>query len=233
MISLSTNESIITTVLLFFAYVFSITISGNVQAYVAKLMGDRTADDLGYTEFNPFIFIDTFSIVWFILLKLMMGQPVPIRLSAIKHSWWPVRVFLTFGSRTFCNLALATVSSVGALALCGPIGHVATLNMTSSLQILSLVQPDASAVTLVICMFFGVMAFANILLATLSAVRQTIFFFVMYKLEKNFNFIEHANYWLAFGPLVVVFFFGDYIFNGFLYLIGCTVMGIGKICGVA
>jgi hypothetical protein len=233
MISLHTTEAIITTVLLFFAYIFSITLSGNIQAYVAKWMGDDTADKLGFTEFNPFIFIDTLSIVWFIVFQLMMGQPIPIRLSAIKRSWWPVRVFLTFGSPTICNFILAVASSVGVLLLCGPMGQIATVNMSSSLQILSMVQPNASTIKLVLCMFLGVMAFANILLATLSAVRQTIFFIVMYQLEKDFRFIEHANILIACGPLLVVFFFGNMIFSSFLYIIGCTVMGIGKVCGVA
>lgn len=229
MISLANSEALISFVLLFFAYIFSITLSGNFQAYMAKWMGDDTAEDLGYTEFNPFAFIGFLSLIWFFLLQVMIGRPIPVQIAKIKRSWWPLRILLAFGSRTFFNIVLATVASIAALILCGP---QLSLNPSLLVHAMPLARTQLSSTSLILCQFFGAMTVANVILATLSSIRQTIYFFVMYKMHKDYRFFEHADYLIAFGPLLIIFFFGNTILKTFLYIVGCLVFGISQMCGV-
>lgn len=210
-------QAITAITLLFFAYVFSITISGNIQAYVAKKCGDSTADDQGFTEFNPFLFLNLFDIAWFLLFKIMIGRPVPLELRHgidRRHRWWRARVFLIFSSRIICNIAIATIA-----LLCG--GFFLMLGNPAQLSILSLLN------------HFCIELFdVNVFLATFECCRQTIHFFILYKLEKDYRFIEYADYILVLGPLAVWLFFGETIKCTFQYITYYLFLGITTACGV-
>src|SRR3989339_2026109 len=116
MISLQNVDAVIRTSLMFFAYLFSITLAGTVQSLVTRWMGDDTADKAGFSEFNPFIHIGIFDLIFFILTEFMIGTPIPIEIRSIRSSWRPLRIFLAFGSRCLVYLSLA-VSSLLAMAL--------------------------------------------------------------------------------------------------------------------
>lgn len=217
MISIAYTQAITALVLLFFAYVFSITISGNIQAYLAKKCGDSTAADNGFTEFNPFLFINWFDIVWFLIFQIMIGRPVPIELRHgmdRRHRWWKSRVFLIFSSRTLCNIFIAVLASLAQVAL--------------------FILSGSSQATIIVLLFQFCSALirANLFLATFECCRQAIHFFILYKLEKDYRFIEHADYILVLGPLFLWLFFGRTIIYAFAYGIDCLVLGIATACGV-
>jgi len=229
MISFQTTEWLISLVLLFFAYVFSITLSGTVQAYVAEKLDDELAADLGYTEFNPFLFFNFFDIIWFLAFKIMIGNPVPLELThGIDRTrrWWQLRIFALFASRPVCNLMIATVAACVGLILCKPLFMgMATGDATT-------IKMGMSSFTFLLCMFCRALVMANIFLATFEFFRQVIHFFVLYKLEKDFMFIEHTDFILVLGPLLLWLFFHQTIINFFAYVVDCLVFGISKACGV-
>lgn len=216
MIAFETVQEITANVLLFFAYIFSITISGNIQAFCAKKCGDSTAADHGFTEFNPFLFINFFDIMWFLIFRIMIGRPVPLELRHgidRRHRWWRIRVFLIFASRTICNIIIAIFSTITQAVL---------LSINSSF--------DGSIISL-LAAFCLALSMANIFLATFECCRQIIHFFILYKLEKDYRFIEYADYILVLGPLIIWLLFGQTIITTFSYGINCAVLGIAKACG--
>lgn len=226
MLSFQTTQWLISLILLFFAYVFSITLSGTVQAYVAEKLDDELAADLGYTEFNPFLFFNFFDIIWFLAFHIMIGNPVPLELThGIDRTrrWWQVRLFALFSSRPLCNLFLATAAAFIGLILCKPL----FLGMDAAT-----IKTSMSSFVYLLCLFCRALVMANIFLATFEFFRQIIHFFVLYKLEKDFMFIEHTNFILALGPLLLWLFFHQTIINFFAYVVECLVFGISKTCGV-
>jgi hypothetical protein len=230
MMSFQNTEYLISVVLLFFAYVFSITLSGTVQAYVAEKMDDELAADLGYTEFNPFLFINLFDIIWFVAFKIMIGRPVPIELTHgidRTRSWWRLRIFALFASRPLCNLAIAAVASLIGLVICKPI-FLSVITATDPMAL----KTSMSSLPHLMCLFCLSLVWANIFLATFECCRQAIHCFVLYKMEKDFMFIEHADYIMALGPLLLWLFFHKTIINIFTYVVDCLVFGVSKACGV-
>lgn len=230
MISFQTTEWLISLILLFFAYVFSITLSGTVQAYVAEKLDDELAADLGYTEFNPFLFLNIFDIIWFLGFHLMIGNPVPIELThGIDRTrrFWQLRIFALFASRPLCNLLLATSAAFLGLLLCKPL----FLTLASTMDAAA-IKTTMTSLPHLLCLFCKSLVWANIFLATFEFFRQIIHFFVLYKLEKDFMFIEHTDFILALGPLLLWLFFHQTIINFFAYVVECLVFGISKTCGV-
>lgn len=229
MTSFQNVESIISLVLLFFAYVFSITLSGTVQAYVAEKMDDELAADLGYTEFNPFLFINFFDIIWFLGFKIMIGRPVPLELTHgidRTRSWWQLRLFALFASRPLCNLALTIIASFIGLVVCKPMFiNIITADPAT-------LKTSMASLPYLMCLFCLSLVWANIFLATFECCRQIIHFFVLYKMEKDFMFIEYADYIMALGPLLLWIFFHKTIINIFTYVVDCLVFGVSKACGV-
>jgi len=226
------SETVISLTLLFFAYVFSITSTGVLQAYVARLMGDSTADDVGLSEFNPFLHINPLSLIFFLLINFMAGQSIPIDVRNIKRSWYPLRLFWAFGSRSIFYLLFSVISWVASLAICGPITHMGEVIFPVSTQMLAEHYTQTSSTTMLICLFLGLMTFANVLLAVFSAIQEAVYCFVMVKFDKDVAFISYAEPILIFAPLVVIYFFGNAIFGVFLYGVSSVVMKLAPLLGV-
>lgn len=229
MFSPQTIEFWISLTITFFAYLFSITLSGNCQAYVASKCGDSTAEANGFTEFNPFLFINFFDIIWFALFHIMIGRSIPIDLTdGIKrhYNWWRTRVFLLFASRSLCNLLIAIIASIASVFICKSVAF--QFDAVASAEAL---KANLSSFSYLMCQFFNTLIIVNIFLATFECCRQIIHFFILYKLEKDFSFIEYTDYLIVFGPLLVWMFFGKQIFYAFVYFINCVVLGISYVCG--
>ncbi len=61
-------------VLLFPAFLFVFTFKGFFQAFVAKLMGDRTAYEDGFISLNPLVHVDIFGITATVTLIFFLGM---------------------------------------------------------------------------------------------------------------------------------------------------------------
>jgi hypothetical protein len=229
---LPTSETFISLTLLFFAYVFSITAAGVFQAYVTRSMGDSTADDVGLSEFNPFLHINPLSLIFFLLINFMAGQSIPIDVGNLKGRWYPLRLFWAFGSRSVFYLLLSVVSWVLSLVICGPITHMGEVMFPISIQMLAAQYAQGPRILMLFCLFLGFMTLANVLLAVFSAIQEAIYCFVMVKFHKDVNFIAYAEPILIFAPLVVIFLFGNVIFGFFLYGVGSAVLKIAALLGV-
>ncbi len=230
MISLQNVDSIIRTSLMFFAYIFSITLAGSLQSLVTRWMGDDTADKAGFSEFNPFIHIGLFDLIFFILTEFMIGTPIPIELRSLKTSWRPLRIFLAFGSRCMVYVSLAVLSLVAMGLLCRfgiPVG-----DMESIVNSISRLRTESSSHVYVLSIFFVLMTFVNTVLAAFSAIRDSVYCFVLYKFEKDASFIEYANPIMVFGVLLLLIFFGQSIINLFAHLVDLIAASITKICGI-
>lgn len=224
MFSLQNANSIIILVLSFFAFIFSITLSGTLQTMLARRFGDNTAEELGFAEFNPFVYIGLFDFIWFLFFDIMIGRPVPLKF----FYGIDLKTFLLCAIRPLCNIVLAIIAALIHFLFCKAL--FSTFMQGGGTEA---TQVQISSINYLLCLFCVQMVRNNVFLATFESCRQAINFFVMYKLEKDFRFIEYADYLMVLGPLLLWIFFSPVILQSFLYIIDRTVVTIALLFGAA
>lgn len=224
------RTTIIWGTLLFFAYVFSITTTGSLQARINRWMGDESADEAGFSEFNPFIHIGLFDLIFFILVQFMIGSPIPVDIRNIKKNHRPIRLFLTFGFRAIMYLVLAVTASI-ALALLIKT-QVGTKILNQPQSFLSMAEQGTSPLVFVLSLFLGLMKWTTTLLGAFSAIRDAVYGYVLVKFEKDASFIEYANPIMIFGVLLLLIFFGNPVTSACAYVVDAMANGILSLVGI-
>lgn len=232
MISLQNTDAIIAVSLSFFAFVFSITLSGTIQAYMARLMGDDTASRMGFADFNPFIHIGFFDLIYFILIDVMLGNLIPVNILEIKQNKRPLRLFLVFGSRTITHILLAIGTGFSMILINATAKTVTTTTSLDPLQMVSSMREQLPPVLYVMSLLCAAMTFTNIFLGAFSLLRDTIYGVLLCKFEKDPSFVAYINPIMIFGFLLIWIFFARQIMVllGGIVAIGVTLCG--SMCGL-
>ncbi|MBN2266930.1 MAG: hypothetical protein JW725_01130 [Candidatus Babeliaceae bacterium] len=220
-----TNLKIIHFVLLFFAYIFSITLTGSIQARINRCMGDGTAEDVGFAEFNPFIHVGFLDVIFFVLLKIMFGTPLPVNPSNIRGPYRPLKLGIVFLGRTLIYLFLALFSATGLILLvksCVMVGAAPK----NPFALIDIAQQGATPLVYVLSLFFGLMVVSTTFLSAFCGIRDLVYGFVVVRFEKDARFVEYANPIMIFGVLLLLVFFADPITNFFLRLVCMGAMAI-------
>lgn len=104
------------TLCLMLAYIVSATLAGAFTAWVAKKMGDLTAEYAGFLTLDPLVHIDPIGAIVLVLLKFGWGREIPIDIYAIKPPLRDLKILITYYSSTFLHTMLIVLSII-ALAL--------------------------------------------------------------------------------------------------------------------
>lgn len=228
MISLQNTDSIIAVSLAFFAFTLSITVSGTVQAYVAKLMGDDTASQMGFADLNPFMHIGFFDLIYFILIDVMLGNLIPINILEIKQTKRPLRLFLVFGSRAITHIVIAIISGF-SMILINATTRVTTATTLDPVQMVANLREQLPPALYVISLLCAAMTFSNIFLGAFALLRDSIYGVLLFKFEKDPSFIAYINPIMIFGFLLIWIFFARQI----MILLGSVVAAGVTLCGAA
>lgn len=233
MMSVQSIDWIISKSLFFFAFVFSITFTGMVQALIARWMGDETPERHGFTEFNPFVHLSFLDIVFFFIpfIELMIGNPIPIDTRSIKIDKKPLRLAVVFCSRFITYLTLAIVALLVNALLCSGTVAAATAGHAPLGKIM-VNRESLSSITYVLCLFCTVMALINTFLAAFSAIREGAYGIVLYRFEKDPRLMEYANLVLVFGVLFLLIFFWQPIVGVFSWIVENVVTGLLSLLGI-
>ncbi|MCL5436309.1 MAG: hypothetical protein M1549_00325 [Candidatus Dependentiae bacterium] len=227
MISLQNTDAIIAVSLSFFAFALSITASGTLQAYIARLMGDETATNLGYADFNPFTHLGLFDLIYFVLINVMLGNLVPIDITEIRQNRRPLRLFLLFGSRTMVHLLLAIITGLLMIAITTSWAAMGTT--ADPVQLVANLRMGLPPYLYIVSLLCASMTFANIFLASFALVRDTVYGVLLCKFEKDPSFAVYINPILIFGFLLLWILFSRQI----LALLGAIVSFAITLCGSA
>lgn len=230
MISLQNTDAIIAVTLSFFTFVFSITLSGTMQAYVARLMGDDTASNLGFADFNPFIHIGFLDLLYFILVDVMLGNLIPINMLEVKRTRRPLRLTMIFGARTITHLTLAIVSGFLMLVINASI-IPASLPIDPT-QLLVNMRTQLPAHLYILSSLCASMTFANIFLSVFALLRDTIYGVLLCKYEKDPSFVSYINPIMIFGFLLLWIFFARQILMFIGGFVSMAVSMCGSLCGM-
>lgn len=119
MIGLKNIESVIGFIILVLVYLFSVTVAGCFRAWVAKKMGDDTAEEFGFLTLNPLNHVDLFGFSVLILFcdvsrtifpGFLAGRSVPIYTGFGWGKQVPVDVSHIHGRYRWLNVACVLFS---------------------------------------------------------------------------------------------------------------------------
>lgn len=231
MISLQNTDVIIAVSLSFFAFALSITVSGTIQALIAKLMGDDTASRLGFADLNPLMHIGLFDLIYFILIDVMLGNLIPINIHEIKQSKRPLRLFLVFGARTITHLTLAIISCF-AMIIINASAQSSRVTTLDPIQLVANLREHLTPALYIISLLCAAMTVANIFLGAFTFLRDSVYGVLLCKFEKDPSFAEYINPIMIFGFLLIWIFFARQIMLLLGTIVSTAVTFCGSLCGL-
>lgn len=223
MVALKSSLHLIAVLTSFLAYIIVVTTNGVFSAWVAKKMGDSTAQQEGYLSWNPLVHIDLIGAFCLLFLGLGWGKTVPVDHRNISNRFKLIFAYLA-GSLAYMLVAIFALALL--LKVFGfKILYVA--KQASAVRFLGLSQlsaayPGYSSFLLSLGLIGVDSMYFGILLAGINAILQSfrlvlIIFFpeIMYKREADLLilFMPLLLLLLFIEPLVsyiwsAVFFFG-------------------------
>lgn len=173
MISLDvrTSELIISSITIAIAYVITTTFAGFMQAWVAYLLGDDSAQEAGFLSINPLVHIDPIGAFCLFFLGIGWGKFIPIDVDRLRN-WFEVA--LVFFTRPFSYLLCAFASLLALVGYFG--GQAINLIMVMvvsdyvSLAALARAYPASSSLTLSIAMILIMIIYIGVMFAVLNLI---------------------------------------------------------------
>jgi len=111
MFTLETVHFLQKSITFILAYIPSASFVGWFEAWVANKLGDSTGKDHGYLTLNPYMHVDIFFIVPFILsLPLILTKKLPINLHNINKPRKNLKIFLLFNSKSLAHMMILVFS---------------------------------------------------------------------------------------------------------------------------
>lgn len=92
------------------AYFLITMISGFVQAWIAKKLGDTTAEHAGFLSFNPAVYIDWVGFLLFLITGFGWGTIVPINPLRFSGRYKRFEFLFAYASRSMVNFALGIIT---------------------------------------------------------------------------------------------------------------------------
>lgn len=178
MLSLHTVEFLIKTVTLLFAYCMSISIAGAFQAWIAKKMGDDTAEQLGFLTLNPLAHVNTLGLVFLFYAGWGWGTQIPINPLAFVGPWRRVRFFIATYADVFIYIALSIIVMTLLLILDPSMMFMASTaiheHTSATLTTLARYYPTIPSAIIVLILILTNFMQLNIIFATLSLTAHLI-----------------------------------------------------------
>ncbi len=171
------------------AYLMTTIFSGVFQAWIAKKLGDNTAEQAGFLSFNPVVYIDLFGFFCFLLAGFGWGTLVPINPHNFKGKHKRLELLVAIGSRPLALCILALISLMIMVFFLGGLTSLYTsaIPQFPTPRFLYSYPELKNALRLV----FGLMADFSIFFtfySLLIAVIRALFFFYLSK-QNNLSFM--------------------------------------------
>lgn len=202
MITLKVAQFFISLLTGFIAYCLVTTFAGSFQAWVAKKMGDDTAEEAGFMSLNPADHWDLFGLLCLYLFGFGWGRQIPIDPSAIT---WPrrwLKITTAYLSYAAAHIAIATVAMTLLLILFGfmvvPLSADMMLTGYLSQQRFALAYPESSSVVISLALILIKVIYLNLFLAVFDFFFRGFELMVMYAREYYPQYVAHQHNALIF-----------------------------------
>ena len=219
MLSIINVENIFTYISLTGAYLLSVTLSGFIEAWVAKKMGDDTAERAGLLSLNPVTHIDPFGfLVVLFNLRFGWGKDIPVNPYNLGHSARFLKVLIVYLSEiimyiiiAFTSLVIFTYNFIGPIACKAEFGNQMFLSYFVPLHSFAELFPHYSSLALVCGMFLARLILFNIILAAIKLPIKLVRIGFMYTSETGWNYNDRSIIREMIVLFLILFLFGDHI----------------------
>ncbi len=215
MLNIQTTESIVTKLCLVCAYFLSVTLTGAGQAWLAKKMGDSTAEDAGLLSLNPLAHIDALGLGLVILFGFGWGKILPIDPQRIYAPWRSARLMLMYASESLLSSVLALISLVALILMYGPYSLLLLQGMFSSesipLSSITGLYSDRSSLAIVGASVLLAIIFISVFIASLSLILNSFRYALVIGLDRGYSYVRHADFLMVIAPMIIVLLFANTI----------------------
>lgn len=221
MMNLKSTELIVGIITFILVYCFSISIAGAFRAWVAKQMGDRTAEDEGFLTLNPLAHIDGLGIIFLCVTYFGWSRFIPIdahnidgsvRCLGIKKGWRFPKLLGAYLSDSFIYFTMAFTSLITLIMLFGPaILYVASSMLFCSDCMTHLFMarafPDHSSITVVVGFILIALAYLSIVIGVLDLIINICHLGMALLIERSPDYFMQYSYVTLFAPMILIFCF--------------------------
>jgi hypothetical protein len=201
MIGLKNIQTVIGLLSLLIAYFLTIGPVGFFKAWVAKKMGDDTAEQQGFMTLDPFVHVDGMGLLCLLLFsqpeKLSgfgWGRYVPINPHNIQGKYRKLRLVCAFFSDAVACFFLAVIALTLGTLLLDPASMYAVSSVTFSRVIMYLIMA-----------FVGL----NISLALIKGIIDAVMLIGFLIADSNITMSSYMYYVILFAPVVLVILLGN------------------------
>ena len=196
----------------FIAYLIVTTLAGSFQAWVAKNMGDDSAEEAGFLSLNPMDHLDFVGLICLYVFRFGWGRHIPINPHAVWGNWRWLKLLCIYVSYAWAHIVLATLAMAGLLAQFGlniiPLSIDMMLSGMLSHERFALAYPASSSFAISIALILIGMIFLDILLAVFDFFFRGLELALMFVREKYPDFVsEHHSglFFLVYAIIISVF----------------------------
>lgn len=196
----------LTLLTLLIAYIFTVAPAGYFRAWVAKKMGDSTAEDAGFLTLDPIVHTDFFGVLVLSIFGVGWGQNIPVNPNNIHGPHRTLKMICAFFSGVAIHLVFSSIALFVFLIMFDTqtaIVHdavISSFTLTAGRIVLSFIQ-------------------LNVFLAVVSLVVNSVTFVVFHASEKYGNFPPKIHYLILFTPIILFIVFSTQIQYGIMYII--------------
>jgi len=206
MFTLQSALDIIITIINLLAYVLITTPAGAFRAWVAKKMGDPTAQQLGLTSLNPLLHVDIIGIACMAFFGFGWGRKIPLNPNNLTGKFQTIRIIVATLSGISIYLLQAFICIVGSTLLLGSkFLTVLAMFFDSELRVML----DVSSLFLIVGLIFAICIRLSIFLFVIELVFNGILLTVILVSKKRYYEFHHSLYMILIVPLIILWFFGQ------------------------
>lgn len=237
MIAVRTAELLISIITFFLAYLVVVTVAGAFRAWVAKKMGDDTAEYLGLLTLNPLAHVDLMGLAFLFLFLFGWGRYVPINPLNITAPWRFLKLKLAYYADTFAYFVSGFIGIVALIMLAGPSILLITRAMlmgAHSMSHLYLVSayPYLSSTVLMFSFIIIAGVYLNVILAVLSFIINSFSLVMFLLMERSSRYGTYQYYAMMVVPIVLILLFSEPLRLFAISIIFYTGYGIANVFGM-
>lgn len=234
MINVRTAELLISIITFFLAYLVVVTIAGAFRAWVAKKMGDDTAEYLGLLTLNPLVHVDMIGLAFLFLFLFGWGRYVPINPLNITSPWRFLKLKVAYFSDTFAYLISGLVGIVLLTVIAGPQMLMIARYMLVGVQNMShlyLVSayPELSSVVVMFSFIIIACIYLNVVLAVLSFILNSFSLALALMMERSSRYSTYHYYAIMLVPIILILLFSEPLRLLAINIISYTGYGIAHL----
>ncbi len=216
MVTLKAVELIIGVLTFFLAYLLVITVASVFRARIADKMGDPTPCELGFDTWNPLFHVDVMGLIFLVLFYFGWPRYVPINPFNITEPRRGLKLAFAFLSDTIAYFSMALVGIIGLIITFGPRMLYVAQSMLicfSNMTHLYLIEtcPTLSSLQITLSFLAISVIYLSIVLGVLYLVINgcSVLFFVL--IERSPGLAQYHQYLVIAIPVLVIFFFSEYL----------------------